>query len=86
MSGCGKSETDLPTTLARILHSNQRGRALIRSVGLVMTVDFRTVVLSKGNEVPRAESAESRRSAVVFVVTVVFGVISALSLVAWIFG
>jgi hypothetical protein len=51
-----------------------------------MTVDFRTVVLSKGNDVPRAESAESHRSAVVFVVTVVFGVVSGLCLVAWIFG
>jgi hypothetical protein len=51
-----------------------------------MTVDFRSVVLSKGNDVPREESPESHGSAAAFVVTVVFGVVSGLCLVAWIFG
>jgi hypothetical protein len=51
-----------------------------------MTVDFRTVVLSKDNVPQRVESAEIRRSAVGFVLVVVFGVASGLCLVAWIFG
>jgi hypothetical protein len=52
-----------------------------------MTVDFRTVVLSKGNDSEQpAEPQVSRRSPRAYLVAVVLAVASGLCAVAWIFG
>jgi hypothetical protein len=63
-----------------------RDRTLIvRS--LVMTVDFRSVVLSKGEEAELVENVRpSRRSPRMILVAVIFAVVSALCIVRWIWG
>jgi hypothetical protein len=52
-----------------------------------MTVDFRTIVLEKGNDPEhRPEAHVTRRSPAVYVLAVVVAVMSGLCAVAWILG
>lgn len=52
-----------------------------------MTVDFRTAVLSKGNDTEHSgESQVSRRSPAAYLLGVVLAVASGLCAVAWVLG